>query len=170
MLFLLFAALWAQIDFVNLLLPATMATGCQATLIITTMFDQLARVGMEQFLLWSVGHGTRLTAERMILQGVLLARLVAGGLLVGFTRPQFEPVCVAQTSVTPIAIVVIALDALIFGVLLVRAVSLGMFRDMGGKEGEQSKALVFSIFGFGFWTAVSLAYRNAEPGTNPGLR
>ncbi|KAF8867001.1 hypothetical protein BDZ45DRAFT_667000 [Acephala macrosclerotiorum] len=155
-LFLLFAALWAQIDFVNLLLPATMATGCQATLIITTMFDQLARVGMEQFLLWSVGHGTRLTVERLILQGVLLARLVAGGLLVGFTRPQFEPVCVAQTSVTPIAIVVLALDAIIVGVLLVRAASLGMFRDMGGKDGEQSKALVLSIFGFAFWTAISV--------------
>ncbi|KUJ20424.1 uncharacterized protein LY89DRAFT_443229 [Mollisia scopiformis] len=156
-LFLLFAALWAQIDFVNLLLPATMATGCQATLIITTMFDQLARVGMEQFLLWSVGHGTRLTAERLILQGVLLARLVAGGLLVGFTRPQFEPVCVAETSVLPIAIIVLALDAIIVGVLLVRAASLGMFQDMSGKSGsEQSKALVLSIFGFGFWTAMSV--------------
>ncbi|KAE8453840.1 hypothetical protein EG329_009352 [Mollisiaceae sp. DMI_Dod_QoI] len=156
-LFLLFAALWAQMDFVNLLLPATMATGCQTTIIISTMFDQLARVGLEQFLLWSVGHGSRLTVERMMLQGVLLARLVAGGLLVGFTRPQFEPVCIAQTSVLPISIVVLALDAVIIGVLLVRAASLGMFRDMRGSAvSEQSKALVLSIFGLGFWTAMSV--------------
>lgn len=130
------------------------------------MFDQLARVGMEQFLLWSVGHGTRLTAERLILQVVLLARLVAGGLLVGFTRPQFEPVCLAQTSVMPIAIVVLVLDAVIVGVLLVRAMSLGMFGNMSGKDGsEQNKALIFSIFGFGFWTAVSSRMTKSRNGT-----
>ena len=59
MLFLLFAALWAQLDFLNLLLPVTSTIACQATLIFSTLFDQLARVGMEQFLLWSVGHGTK---------------------------------------------------------------------------------------------------------------
>lgn len=124
------------------------------------MFDQLARVGIEQFLLWSVGHGTKLTAERLILQGILLVRMVGGGVLVGFTRPQFAPVCVAQTSVTPLAVVVLALDALITGVLMIRAMSLGMFREMREKSSstrqEQSKALIFSIIGFGVWTGVSL--------------
>ncbi|KAL5313670.1 hypothetical protein ACEPPN_018091 [Leptodophora sp. 'Broadleaf-Isolate-01'] len=159
-LFLLFAALWAQIQFLNLLLADTMATACQATLIISTMFDQLARVGIEQFLLWSVGHGTKLTAERLILQGILLVRMVGGGVLVGFTRPQFAPVCVAQTSVTPLAVVVLALDALITGVLMIRAMSLGMFREMREKSSstrqEQSKALIFSIIGFGVWTGTSV--------------
>ncbi|PVH77102.1 hypothetical protein DL98DRAFT_657009 [Cadophora sp. DSE1049] len=159
-LFLLFAALWAQIQFLNLLLSDTMATACQVTLIISTMFDQLARVGIEQFLLWSVGHGTKLTAERLILQGILLVRIVGGGVLVGFTRPQFKPVCVAQTMITPLAVVVLAVDAIIIGVLMVRAMSLGMFREMREKSSstrqEQSKALIFTIIGLGIWTGTSV--------------
>jgi hypothetical protein len=159
-LFLLFAALWAQLDFLNLLLPTTSSTVCQATLIFSTMFDQLARVGIEQFLLWSVGHGTKVTAERLILQMILLLRMVAGGLLVGFTRPDFAPVCVPRTKILAIAIVVIALEAVVIGVLLVRATSLGMFGDLSGKSSstrkEQSKALIFSIVGLGFWTGVGL--------------
>ncbi|KAH7330402.1 hypothetical protein BKA65DRAFT_480553 [Rhexocercosporidium sp. MPI-PUGE-AT-0058] len=159
-LFLLFAALWAQIQFLNLLLPDTLATACQTTLIISTIFDQLARVGIEQFLLWSVGHGTKLTAERLILQGILLVRMVGGGVLVGFTRPQFAPVCVAQTMITPLAVVVLALDAIIIGVLMVRAMSLGMFREMREKSSstrqEQSKALILSIVGLGIWTGTSV--------------
>ncbi len=157
-LFLVFAALWAQIDFINLMLPTTMNGVCQATLLVSTAFDQLGRVAMEQFLLWLVGHGTKLTTERLILQGVSVVRLIGGGLLIGFTRPDFAPTCVASTSVLPIAIVVLVLDAIIIGVLLVRALSLGMFNDMVNKESgtrEQSKALVISVLGFGVWTGVS---------------
>ncbi|KAK0128816.1 hypothetical protein ONS95_000766 [Cadophora gregata] len=159
-LFLLFAALWAQIQFLNLLLADTMATACQATLIISTMFDQLARVGIEQFLMWSIGHGTKLTAERLILQGILLLRVVGGGVLVGFTRPQFKPVCVAQTMISPLAVVVLAVDAIIIGVLMVRAMSLGMSKEMREKSSstrqEQSKALIFTIIGLAIWTATSV--------------
>ena len=166
MLFLLFAALWAQLDFLNLLLPTTSSTACQATLIFSTLFDQLARVGIEQFLLWSVGHGTKITTERLILQVILLLRMVAGGLLVGFTRPDFAPVCVARTKLLPIAIVVLVLEAVIIGVLLVRANLLGMFGELSSKSSstrqEQSKALIFSIVGVGFWTGVGLDYTEME--------
>ncbi|KAE9377091.1 hypothetical protein N431DRAFT_462884 [Stipitochalara longipes BDJ] len=160
-LFLLFAALWAQIDFVNLLLPVTSTTACQVTLVFSTIFDQLARVVMEQFLLWSVGHGTKMTAERLVLQVVLLFRLIAGGLLVGFTRPDFAPACVARTSVLPVAIVVLVLDVIIIGVLVIRALSLGMFGDLREKDSsprqEQSRALIISIAGFTVWTGTSVA-------------
>jgi hypothetical protein len=159
-LFLFFAALWAQIDFLNLIIPSTAPTACQATLVFSTMSDQLARVGMEQFLLWSVGHGTKATAERLILQAILGVRLVAGGLLVGFTRPDFAPVCVARTSLMPISILVITLDFVIIGVLFIRALALGMFRDLPDKRSstlqEQSKALTLTIVGFTVWTGVSL--------------
>jgi hypothetical protein len=161
-LFLLFAALWAQIDFFNLLLPITSTIACQATLVFSTMFDQLARVVMEQFLLWSVGHRTKLTAERLVLQVILLFRLVAGGLLVGFTRPDFAPVCVARTAVLPIAILVLVLDVVIIGVLMIRALSLGMFRDLREKDSspkqERSRALIISIAVFTVWTGVSYKF------------
>ncbi len=154
-LFLIFAALWAQIDFVNLLIPTTQSASCQGLLGVTTALDQLARVAMEQFLLWSVGQGTKLTAERLILQVVLLIRLVAGGILVGMTRPQFAPLCLARTSLLPVGIVVLALDAVIIIVLLIRALLLGNFGDKGFKQ-RQSKALICAITGLAVWTGVRI--------------
>jgi hypothetical protein len=156
-LFLLFAALWAQISFVNLLIVAEHSTICQATLIFSTAFDQLARFGVEQFLLWSVGQGSKANTGRLILQAILGIRLIAGGILVGFTRPDFAPVCIARTSVEPVAIVVITLDFIITGFLLVRSVSLGMFRDMRDSRSstrDQSRGLILTVVGFTVWTAV----------------
>lgn len=127
---------------------------------VSTLFDQLARVALEQFLLWSIGHGTRVTAERLILQVILLARLIMGGVLVGFTRPDFAPTCVAQTSLLPISIVVLSLDALIIGVLLVRSMSLGMFEALSDEFSTsrrlQSRALLCSIGGLSVWTGVGV--------------
>lgn len=161
MLFLFFAATWAQIDFLNLLIPTKSSTVCQVTLIVSTGSDQLARIGIEQFLLWSVGSDNRVTAERLITQTIFGIRLVAGGLLVGFTRPQFAPVCVAQTSLLPVAILVLALDLIIIGMLMIRAISSGM---MGGQDRVprsgvvpgQDKALVLCVVGFFSWTGVGV--------------
>jgi hypothetical protein len=156
-LFLVFAALWSQIEFLTLMMPTTMPGVCSAAVIVSSTLDQLARVMMEQFLLWSVGHGSKMTTERLILQGVLLLRIVAGGILVGFTRSDFAPTCVARTSILPVGIVVLALDAVIFSVLIARALSLGMFSDMKDKNSsnrQKNRALVFSVIGFGLWTAV----------------
>ncbi|RDW66442.1 hypothetical protein BP6252_10077 [Coleophoma cylindrospora] len=158
-LFLIFAALWALIDFLNLVISPNASTICQIGLIFSTTFDQLARVVLEQFLLWSVGHGTKLTAARVVLQVILVVRVVAGGILAGFTRPQFAPVCVAHTSLFPVSIVVLALDGIIIGTLLIQAMSLGLFRDMSGQSSDrkaQSKSVVFMIFGFAFWTGMSV--------------
>lgn len=153
-LFLLFSVLRAQIDFLELLIPTTATGICQAGLIFTTAFDQLARVALEQFLLWSVGHGTKITPIRAILQGLLAIRLIVGGVLVGVTRPQFAPTCVANTSILPVAIVVLVMDLIVVGDLLVQASSLGMFGDRREDRKAQSRALLFVIAGFAVWTAV----------------
>jgi hypothetical protein len=157
-LFLLFSALWAQLDFVNLLLPLKSSTACQTTLIFSTASDQLARVGIEQFLLWSVGNGSKATVEQLIMQAILGIRFVAGGLVVGFTRPEFTSACVARTSVLPVAIVAIALDFIIIGVLIVRTLLFGMVRDFreirSRVHQEQSKALVLSVTGLFIWSGV----------------
>jgi hypothetical protein len=153
--FLFFSALWAQIDFINLMIPSS-PVACQVTLVGSTLSDQLARVGIEQFLLWSVGHGTKVTAEGLLLQGTLGIRLVVGVVFVGFTRPEFAPVCVAHTSLLPIGIVVLALDIIITGVLIIRALSSGMLRDSKSTEShsQQSKALLLTMVGFTLWTGV----------------
>ena len=156
-LFLFFAALWAQIDFVNLLIAPGSLTTCQVTLVFSTVSDQLARVALEQFLLWSVGVSAKATFELMILQGVLAIRLVAGGMLVGFTRPEFAPACLARTSLMPVSIVVLALDLVIIGGLILRSLrkSHPTHSRMAGAHGDHKKALMFTVMGFVLWTGVS---------------
>ncbi|KAF7949832.1 uncharacterized protein EAE97_003341 [Botrytis byssoidea] len=155
-LFLLFSVLWVQIGFLELLMPTTGIGVCQVGLIFTTGFDQLARVAIEQFLLWSIGHGTKITVIRVILQGLLVVRLVVGGVLVGITRPQFSPTCVAETSIIPVAIIVLVMDLIIAGALLVQAGSLGMFGDRREDRKVQSRALLLVIAGFAVWTGTSV--------------
>jgi hypothetical protein len=162
MLFMLFAALWAQISFINLIVTSTSTSTCQALLVFTTTFDQLARVSIEQFFLWAMSQGTKATTQQYLLQGVLVIRLIVGGVLVGLTRPdapQFSPVCAAHTSVLPIAIMVLALDFVIIGVSIIRIFSMGIFSDMrvAGKSTirEQSKALIFGVLAYALWTGVS---------------
>lgn len=156
LLFLLFSVLWAQIDFLELLMPTTGTGICQAGLIFTTSFDQLARVALEQFLMWSIGHGMKITAIRAILQGLLGIRLIVGGILAGVTRPQFAPTCIATTSILPVAIVVLVMDLIIVGALLVQAGSLGMFRDNREDRKLQNRALLLVIAGFAIWTVTSV--------------
>ncbi|KAI9650103.1 hypothetical protein NHQ30_000116 [Ciborinia camelliae] len=155
-LFLFFSVLWAQINFLELLIPATGTGICQVGLVFTTGFDQLARVAFEQFLLWSIGHGTKIAAIRAIMQGLLAIRLIMGVVLVGFTRPQFAPTCVANTSILPVAIVVLVMDFIIVGALLVQASSLGMFGDRREDRKAQSRALLFVVAGFMVWTITSV--------------
>ena len=157
MLFLLFAALWAQVDFLNLLITKTKPSLCQVTLIFSTAFDQLARFSLEQFLMWSMVQRTKADAGQMILQAIVGLRLVAGAILVGFTRPDFAPVCIARTVLEPSAIVVIAFDFLIIGVLIVRSGSMGVLKDIRDSRSstqDQSRGLILIIAGFTVWTAV----------------
>jgi hypothetical protein len=163
MLFMLFAALWAQLSFIDLIVTSTSTSTCQALLIFTTTFDQLARVSIEQFFLWAMSQGTKSTTQQYLLQGVLAVRLIAGGVLVGLTRPdapKFSPVCAAHASVLPVAIVVLALDFVIIGASIIRIFSMGVFNDMrvAGKSSlrEQSKALIFGVLAYAMWTGVGL--------------
>lgn len=157
-LFLFFGGMWALVDFLNLLIPITSPTACQVTLVFSTAFDQLARVGIEQFLLWSLRSDSKVTIAELIAQAILSLRFVTGGLLVGFTRPQFAPVCVARTSLLPISIIVLVLDLILFGVFLIRALSSGMIGELHGSSGvtaEVNKGLVWSILGLLLWTGAS---------------
>lgn len=150
--------MWAQIDFINLMLPTSARNSCQGTLIVSTIFDQLARVSIEQFLLWSIGRETKVMAEKFILQGILMIRLVAGCIHVGFIRPEFAPACVPRSSLLPTSIVILALDIIIIGFLLLRACSLGMFSQLNDKQShvkrEQSQALILTVTGLTVWTGV----------------
>lgn len=157
--FISFAALWALFNFVNFLLPSDQPMICQATLILSTTFDQAARVAIEGFILWSLGQSTKSALERNGFAALLVIRGVGGGVFVGFTRPQFEPVCVARSELLPISIAVLALDGIILGIILIRFFTLGLWAAMSDGRSEtnqeQSKALGISVVGLAIWMGVS---------------
>ena len=142
-------------------LMITSSKGCQVALVFSTAADQLARVALIQFLLWSSGNSSKVTIERLILQGILVARLVVGGILVGLTRPELTPVCVARTSITPVGIVVPSLDFLFMAILIIRALSKpskdGTSSIVSSQEvKKRSNALVITGAGFLIWTGVCM--------------
>lgn len=159
--FLASAAVWAQVDFVTTLVSIGATSGCQVALIFGTVFDQLARVFMEQYLVWAVGSGGAVSATEHLFSQILVAiRFVLGLAFVGFSKPTFNPICVAQSSLLPIAITVITLDAVILGALVIRAFSSGLVQDVTeSRPGfRRSKAILLTIGGLAVWMGVCAAF------------
>jgi hypothetical protein len=152
--FLLAAAQWAQVDFINLIIPTNPTFICQITVTISTLFDQLARVAIGAFLLWAIGDGTRSMAERYGLGVLVGLRTIFGGIFVGFTRTQFEPVCVARSTLLPVSITVLGLDALILIILVIQLIQIRNPRS--GVSNEKTRALTLVVLGFFIWTVVSI--------------
>jgi hypothetical protein len=177
-IFLLSAALWAQIDFITILLDVSRSpTSCQVGIIFSTVFDQFARFSIEQFLLWGLNNsnGAKLSAIQLIPQVLVLARFLGGAVLTGFTRPQTDTFCVATTSAPPVGILVTALDGLIILLLIIRAYSAGGAakenRDSKGNDADRARALMSVVLGLVFWTGVcSKQNRGAQAQANKSYR
>ncbi|KAF4907329.1 hypothetical protein CGCF415_v007396 [Colletotrichum fructicola] len=176
--FLASAALWAQIDFAALTIDPTATSGCQVAVIFTTIFDQLARFAIEQYLLWAINSNAKAPTGAIIPQAVIGTRFVLGAVFVGFQKPQIATVCVSKTDVLPIGVVIMVTDFLIIGMLAFRASSLGLIADAkSGQAGAQGKKAVLWIMGgHGAWTAgsipmllgaesIELIFRTALPAT-----
>ncbi|KAH0423152.1 hypothetical protein CcaCcLH18_12384 [Colletotrichum camelliae] len=176
--FLASAALWAQIDFAALTIDPTAISGCQVAVIFTTIFDQLARFAIEQYLLWAINSNAKAPAGAIIPQAVIGTRFVLGAVFVGFQKPQIATVCVSKTDVLPIGVVIMVTDFLIIGMLAFRASSLGLIAEAkSGQAGAQGKKAVLWIMGgHAAWTAgsipmllgsesIELIFRTALPAT-----
>ncbi|KAI8303605.1 hypothetical protein K4K61_006892 [Colletotrichum sp. SAR11_59] len=146
--FLASAALWAQIDFAALTIDPTAISGCQVVVIFTTIFDQLARFAIEQYLLWAINSNAKVPTGAIIPQAVIGTRFVLGAVFVGFQKPQIATVCVSKTDVLPIGVVIMVTDFLIIGMLAFRASSLGLIAEArSGQAGAQGKKAVLWIMG-----------------------
>ncbi|KUI53442.1 hypothetical protein VP1G_00836 [Cytospora mali] len=157
-IFLLSAALWAQIDFITILIGSAGASSCQLGVIFTTVFDQLARYSIEQHLLWVINAGTEIGAGQYIPQGLLAGRLILGGVFVGFSRHQLDTVCAPVSSILALAIAVVAVDAAAVAILATRAASVGIFKRMkeGGQHSARGKAVFAMLIGLAVWLATSV--------------
>ena len=156
--FLLSAALWAQTDFISIAIDSNAVSSCQIGIVFSTLFDQVARSSVEQYLLWAMNKGVGSAIQQIALQALIVVRFVIGCIFVGFSRPQFNPVCVPTSSQTPVAIIAIILDiALIFAMTGVAIMS-GLLSDArkGGPDAGRSKSILLVVVAFGIWTAVWL--------------
>jgi hypothetical protein len=160
--FLLSSALWALTDFITILLDVTSSsTSCQIGVIFSTIFDQLARFSIEQFLLWALNNHnttTKVSVTQLIPQVMILVRFLVGAVFIGFTRPQTDAFCVATTSTLAVGILVPALDAIIILLLVVRAYSAGGIakenREGKGTGANRATALMSVLLGLALWTGV----------------
>jgi len=170
--FLLCSALWALVDFISALIDAQVSSSpCQIAVVFATIFDQLGRFSVEQYLLWAMNSRVgKVSAGQLIPQLLILGRFVAGGVFAGFAKPQVDSFCVAVSSMLPISIVIIALDVVIILFLAGRAFSTGVISDIqrSTKETSRSKAVVWVLIGFTVWTAVGWAFFYYKKNYTPG--
>ncbi|KAJ4422228.1 hypothetical protein N0V82_003088 [Gnomoniopsis sp. IMI 355080] len=136
----------------------TAVESCQIGVIFTTIFDQLARFSIEQHLLWVINDGMKPGALQYILQALLAARFVLGGVFVGLSKPEFNTVCVPLSSVLIVAIITVIVDAVIIVGLAGQAISAGLFGKMqdGGQASNRGKAVVVVLAGLVVWTGTSV--------------
>jgi hypothetical protein len=158
--FLISAALWAQIAFIATVIEPSRAalSGCQIAVAVASAFDQIARVALLQYLLWAINSGMKMTAEAFVPQGLLLVRLIVGAILVGMQRPQFNPTCVGTVQITPVAIITMALDFVLFLAAFARATRTGLLKEMreDSMRSETAKGIFWTMLGFAAWTGASV--------------
>lgn len=94
--------------------------------------------------------------KKLITKGILTIRLVLAGILVGFPRPIFDPVCLARTSPVYLVAVIVLID---FGIVLLAALN-ALRLGRGGPDiedsHEQRLPLLFLAISHGFWTCGSI--------------
>lgn len=95
-------------------------------------------------------------ALQYILQALLAARLVLGGVFVGLSKSEFNTVCVPVSSILIVAIITVILDAVIIVGLAGQAISAGVFGKMqdGGQASSRGKAVVAVLGGLVIWMGV----------------
>jgi hypothetical protein len=127
-------------------------------IVFASTFDQFARVCMQQSLLWIFSTLSLASLTEVgVMQGLIVLRLILGGIFVGFQRPQLETVCVTMTAVLPVGITVSVTDTAFMAFLLIRVISRGVYSDnqKGAISSSQSRAVALIVLGFIIWTGVS---------------
>uniref|UniRef100_A0A0B7K0C6 Uncharacterized protein n=1 Tax=Bionectria ochroleuca TaxID=29856 RepID=A0A0B7K0C6_BIOOC len=150
------SGLWGLFGFVSMNVASS--SGCQASLAFAVAFDQVARISFEQFLLWKIIPSSTLSFKSLLPQIVLFVRFILAAVFVGFQRPQFVGVCIAQTLVLPLGITVICVDVLLIIFFFAKLDWTGSARKElnGDWEIYRSRSIAVTIAGFGLWTVFSI--------------
>lgn len=145
--FLLSASLLALSQFVVLLLLDDIP--CQIAVIFSTTFDQLTRISAYAFVISKIVEETQYRNERYMLWAALGLRGVVAGVVIGFTRTQFIPVCFARPLTPGPNYAQLGMDAIIILYFLLRIPGLfRLFLDSGvaGVRASEQKSQGYGLF------------------------
>lgn len=156
-LFLLSSAAWALVEFIATIIEPTAGTSCQIAAVFSSVFDQLGKIFIEQYLIWATRGEGKKAGLSLVPQILLLGRFGVGMAFIGLTGNEFNPTCVPVSKVFPVAITVIALDAVIFGLLAIQALSMGSTKDNTSSPRAPKKSVGMVVIGLGIWIGVSIA-------------
>ncbi|KAI1766958.1 hypothetical protein GGR53DRAFT_171810 [Hypoxylon sp. FL1150] len=154
-LFLTSSAAWALVEFLSTIIEPTAASTCQVAVIFSSLFDQLGRVFVEQYLVWAVRtEGKKILS--VVPQLLLLGRFGIGMAFVGLTKNEFSPTCVPVSSVQPIAIIAIALDAVIVILVATQVLSMSSAKNAPIDDvSQRRKTVILVVIGLAIWTGMS---------------
>ncbi|KAJ8121438.1 hypothetical protein ONZ43_g2111 [Nemania bipapillata] len=154
-LFLIASSSWALVQFLSTLIDPSATSTCQVAVIFSSLFDQLGRVFVEQYLAWAVPKGDTKAGFSLVPQILVFGRFFVGIAFTAVTRTQFKPTCAPVSSIRAVSITTIALDAVIIGLLMIQAFSNGQ----AGKDTSsqpiilRAKTVRFVVAGVAVWLA-----------------
>ncbi|KAL7621927.1 hypothetical protein AAE478_007427 [Parahypoxylon ruwenzoriense] len=151
--FLASSAIWALVEFLATVIEPTAASTCQVAVIFSSIFDQFGRVFIEQYLVWAVRSESK-SILALLPQILILARFGVGMAFVGLTGSDFNPTCVPVSKVLPVAATVIAMDAVIIGLVATQAFS-GSAKDGNRQIPRNRKSVTLVNVGLAIWTGMS---------------
>ncbi|KAI1656314.1 hypothetical protein F4813DRAFT_131244 [Daldinia decipiens] len=170
-LFLTSSAAWALVEFLATIIEPTAASMCQVAVVFSSIFDQMARVFVEQYLVWAA-RTEKKSIPNIVSQFLILVRFGVGMAFIGLTQSDFNPTCVPISSVPPIAITTIVLDAIILALIPVQVLSSastsGVSSNRQAPLGKRSVILV--TVGLAIWIGTSVVLLLGQRATDLVLR
>ncbi|KAI2468207.1 hypothetical protein F4781DRAFT_279160 [Annulohypoxylon bovei var. microspora] len=155
-LFLLSSAAWALVEFLATIIEPTATSTCQVAAIFSSVFDQLGKIFIEQYLVWATRGEGKKAVLSFVPQILLFGRFGVGMAFIGLTGNEFSPTCVPISKVFPIAITVIVLDAVIFGLLAIQLFSMGSTKDSATGPRAPKRSVGMIVLGLGIWIGMSV--------------
>ncbi|RYP51709.1 hypothetical protein DL768_003010 [Monosporascus sp. mg162] len=150
------SALWALIAFISTLIDTAALSACQTTVTFSTIFDQVARIAIEQYVVLLAQDEK--SPLGLLPQFLVALRFAVGIVFVGFTRSTFQPTCVPMSNEVPISITVIVMDAMILVLLTIQFLAKSSGKDVQERQLNSGKVKSFLLLvaGLTIWMGTSV--------------
>ncbi|KAI1100089.1 hypothetical protein F4804DRAFT_56886 [Jackrogersella minutella] len=154
--FLLSSAAWALVEFIATIIEPTATSSCQVAAVFSSVFDQLGRIFVEQYLIWATQVQGKKSVLTLVSQILLVGRFGVGMAFIGLTGSEFNPTCVPVSKIFPIGVTVVALDAVILVLLAIQVLSSGSTKGITGDGRAPKRSVTLVIIGLAIWIGMSV--------------